>query len=135
MKYKNILLEEGPNSEAELLVSLRINKEFADEEACAEYVDALEVEIICMLDNDEYTVYTEGVCGNILLVRSDEITFDEFGVDILEEIYNTIMDMELEDVLVEIEVHANQECFKDKNGHEYNKDTVSLEEFLSNIEY
>ena len=135
MKYRNILLEESPGSEAELMVIVSINKEFADEEECAEYTYALEEKIISILDDDEYDVYTEGVRGNIIQVRSDDITFDEAGVELLIKMYNTIVDMELEDVLVEIAVHANQECFKDKNGHEYNKDTVSLEEFLSNIEY
>ena len=49
MKYKNIELKEGINSEAELLVTVNINKDFLDEEECAEFIEDLEDRILCIL--------------------------------------------------------------------------------------
>ena len=69
-------------------------------------------------------------------MRCDDITVDEKGVELITTIYKDIIEANLENINVMIGVHVDgSEWFKREDGSEYNEDVVTLEEFLSNIEY
>lgn len=137
MKFKGIELNE--NTEAELLVSMEIVG-IDDEDELDEYGGELEVilydNIYDCVDYDDYEIYIEFVDDNLLIVRCDNITFDEKGVEIITRIYQKIITMDLKNVKVMIGVHVDEnEWFKSEDGSEYNEDIVTLDEFLENIEY
>lgn len=76
------------------------------------------------------------VYDNLLQVRSNDITFDEKGVELVVSLYNDIKSSVLEDVNITIGVHVDgAEWFKNEDGNTYNEDAVTLDDFLSNIEY
>lgn len=68
-------------------------------------------------------------------MRCDDITFNEKGVELIITIYKDIIEANLDNINVMIGVHVDGEWFKREDGSEYNEDVVTLEEFLSNIEY
>lgn len=71
----------------------------------------------------------------MLQVRCDDITFDKKGVELVTTIYKDIKAANLNNVEITIGVHIDgDEWFKNENG-EYNEDIVSLDAFLTNIEY
>lgn len=89
-----------------------------------------------ILDYDNCSPYVDFIDDNLLNIRCDEITFDEKGVDLLTVIYKNILNANLQNVKVMINVHVDgKEWFKKEDGSEYNEDSVTLEEFLLNIEY
>ena len=86
---------------------------------------------------EEYpaNIYTEVPLGNLLLIRSNDITFDEKGIKILTHIYKVASMLQLKDAKVGISVFTDHMCFKASDGSTYNEEVVSLEEFLRDIEY
>ena len=134
MKFKGIELKE--NTEAELLITIEIEN-INDEDELEEYGEELEEELEDdILNYDNCYVYTEFVDDNLLNVRCDDITFDEKGVEVITTIYKDITKANLADVKVMIGVHVDgNKWFKREDGSEYNEDTVTLEEFLNNIEF
>ena len=135
MKFKGIVLKEGRDSEAELLVNVELVEEF-DEDELEERMEELEDELNDIVDYDNCCVYVEAVDDNLLQVRCNDITFDEKGVDLITCLHNDIKAAGLDDVNITIGVHVDgEEWFKREDGTEYNEDMVTLEEFLDNIEY
>lgn len=134
MKFKGIELKD--NTEAELLITIEIVN-ISDENELEEYGEELEETLYDeVLNYDNCDVYTEFVDDNLLNVRCDDITFDEKGVELIATIYKDIMGANLDNINVMIGVHVDgDEWFKREDGSEYNEDVVTLEEFLSNIEY
>lgn len=134
MKFKGIELKD--NTEAELLITIEIVN-ISDENELEEYGEELEETLYDeVLNYDNCDVYTEFVDDNLLNVRCDDITFDEKGVELITTIYKDIMGANLDNINVMIGVHVDgDEWFKREDGSEYNEDVVTLEEFLSNIEY
>ena len=134
MKSKGIELKD--NTEAELLITIEIVN-ISDENELEEYGEELEETLYDeVLNYDNCDVYTEFVDDNLLNVRCDDITFDEKGVELITTIYKDIMGANLDNINVMIGVHVDgDEWFKREDGSEYNEDVVTLEEFLSNIEY
>lgn len=132
MKFKGIELKTRTDSEAELLVNVKVIKEF-DELGLDEYVEELEDQID-ELDFGDCEIWMEALDDDLFQVRCDDISLDEEGVQLLTNIYNTICDANFDGVEISIGVHSD-EWFKDENGDEYNEDDVSLSEFLENIEY
>ena len=131
MKFKGIELKE--NTEAELLISIEVTKIDSNLE---EYVEKLEDDLEDIFDNNSYNAYTEVIYDNLLNVRCDDITFDTRGVKLLTQIYTDIIKSNLQNVKVMINVHVDgKEWFKREDNSEYNEDTVTLGEFLLNIEY
>ena len=129
MKFKGIELKD--NTEAELLIEIEI-VDINDEDELEEYGEELEGK----LDYDNCSPYVDFIDDNLLNIRCDEITFDEKGVDLLTVIYKNILNANLQNVKVMINVHVDgKEWFKKEDGSEYNEDSVTLEEFLLNIEY
>ena len=111
MKFKGIELKD--NTEAELLI---------------------EIEIVDINDEDELEEYGEELEGKL----EDILDYDNCspGVDLLTVIYKNILNANLQNVKVMINVHVDgKEWFKKEDGSEYNEDSVTLEEFLLNIEY
>lgn len=136
MKYKGIELREGTDSEAELLVDALVTKHFEDDDDLEEYMEDLEEKILTLFEDYHADVYTEVVMDNLMQVRSDDITFDEAGIGLLTDIYNKVCGLGLKGVAISIAVHVDgPEWFKQKDGSAYNEDTVTLEEFLKNVEY
>ena len=131
MKFKGVELKE--NTEAELLISIEVTKIDSNLE---EYVEKLEDDLEDIFENSSYDAYTEVIYDNLLNVRCDDITFDTRGVKLLTQIYTDIIKSNLQNVKVMINVHVDgKEWFKKEDGSEYNEDSVTLEEFLLNIEY
>lgn len=131
MKFKGIELKE--NTEAELLISIEVTKIDSNLE---EYVEKLEDDLEDIFENSSYDAYTEVIYDNLLNVRCDDITFDTRGVKLLTQIYTDIIQSNLQNVKVMINVHVDgKEWFKREDNSEYNEDTVTLGEFLLNIEY
>ena len=136
MKYKGIILKEGHDSEAELLVDVEITKECSSEEELEELMDEINDKLEDAFSGFSEDVYVEAVCDNLLQVRCDAITFDEAGVSLLKDIYDVVSCLHIEDAVVLIGVHVDGEVwFKRDDDSEYNEDSVTLEEFLENIEY
>lgn len=133
MKFKGIELKD--NTEAELLIEIEI-VDINDEDELEEYGEELEGKLEDILDYDNCSPYVDFIDDNLLNIRCDEITFDEKGVDLLNVIYKNILNANLQNVKVMINVHVDgKEWFKKEDGSEYNEDSVTLEEFLLNIEY
>ena len=133
MKFKGIELKD--NTEAELLIEIEI-VDINDEDELEEYGEELEGKLEDILDYDNCSPYVDFIDDNLLNIRCDEITFDEKGVDLLTVIYKNILNANLQNVKVRINVHVDgKEWFKKEDGSEYNEDSVTLEEFLLNIEY
>jgi hypothetical protein len=134
MKFKGIELKD--NTEAELLITIEIVN-ISDEDELEEYGEELEETLYDeVLNYDNCYVYTEFVDDNLLNVRCDDITFDKKGVEVITTIYKDITEANLADVKVMIGVHVDgDQWFKREDGSEYNEDSVTLEEFLNNIEY
>ena len=133
MKFKGIELKD--NTEAELLIEIEI-VDINDEDELGEYGEELEGKLEDILDYDNCSPYVDFIDDNLLNIRCDEITFDEKGVDLLTVIYKNILNANLQNVKVMINVHVDgKEWFKKEDGSEYNEDSVTLEEFLLNIEY
>ena len=133
MKFKGIELKD--NTEAELLIEIEI-VDINDEDKLEEYGEELEGKLEDILDYDNCSPYVDFIDDNLLNIRCDEITFDEKGVDLLTVIYKNILNANLQNVKVMINVHVDgKEWFKKEDGSEYNEDSVTLEEFLLNIEY
>ena len=133
MKFKGIELKD--NTEAELLIEIEI-VDINDEDELEEYGEELEGKLEDILDYDNCSPYVDFIDDNLLNIRCDEITFDEKGVDLLTVIYKNIINANLQNVNVMINVHVDgKEWFKKEDGSEYNEDSVTLEEFLLNIEY
>lgn len=133
MKFKGIELKD--NTEAELLIEIEI-VDINDEDELEEYGEELERKLEDILDYDNCSPYVDFIDDNLLNIRCDEITFDEKGVDLLTVIYKNILNANLQNVKVMINVHVDgKEWFKKEDGSEYNEDSVTLEEFLLNIEY
>lgn len=133
MKFKGIELK---GSEAELLVEVEMTKEYENESEFAMRTVELEEKITNLLVGAKYDVYAENVCDGLVQVRCDEITLDSNGVDMLTYVYELVQNMNLSDVRITIGVNAgNGEWFEDANGHEYNEDMVTMEEFLEKVEY
>lgn len=131
MKFKGIELKE--NTEAELLISIEVTKIDSNLE---EYVEKLEDDLEDIFENSSYDAYTEVIYDKLLNVRCDDITFDTRGVKLLTQIYTDIIKSNLQNVKVMINVHVDgKEWFKREDNSEYNEDTVTLGEFLLNIEY
>lgn len=130
MKYKNIELIASKDSEAELLC----NVEFENENSNDDIVENMEDSLIELFKDFKNQIEIETVTDELILVRCWEISFDEKGVQLLKSIYDRLVEAELNGT-VTIGVHADNEWFKDENGHEYNQDDVSYEEFLKYIEY
>ena len=134
MKFKGIELKD--NTEAELLITIEIVN-ISDEDELEEYGEELEETLYDeVLNYDNCYVYTEFVDDNLLNVHCDDITFDKKGVEVITTIYKDITEANLADVKVMIGVHVDgDQWFKREDGSEYNEDSVTLEEFLNNIEY
>lgn len=134
MKFKGIELKD--NTEADLLITIEIVN-ISDEDELEEYGEELEETLYDeVLNYDNCYVYTEFVDDNLLNVRCDDITFDKKGVEVITTIYKDITEANLADVKVMIGVHVDgDQWFKREDGSEYNEDSVTLEEFLNNIEY
>ena len=149
MKFKGIELKD--NTEAELLIEIEI-VDINDEDELEEYGEELEGKLEDILDeyndkledNNDFEKYILIkflfsiliYSDKLLNIRCDEITFDEKGVDLLTVIYKNILNANLQNVKVMINVHVDgKEWFKKEDGSEYNEDSVTLEEFLLNIEY
>ena len=133
MKFNGIELKD--NTEAELLIEIEI-VDINDEDELEEYGEELEGKLEDILDYDNCSPYVYFIDDNLLNIRCDEITFDEKGVDLLTVIYKNILNANLQNVKVMINVHVDgKEWFKKEDGSEYNEDSVTLEEFLLNIEY
>ena len=133
MKFKGIELKD--NTEAELLIEIEI-VDINDEDELEEYGEELEGKLEDILDYDNCSPYVDFIDDNLLNIRCDEITFDEKGVDLLTVIYKNILNANLQNVKGMINVHVDgKEWFKKEDGSEYNEDSVTLEEFLLNIEY
>lgn len=136
MKFRGIELREGCDSEAELLVDVFVIKHFEDEDDLEEYMEDLEEKILTLFEDYPADVYAEAVMDNLIQVRCNDITFDEAGVGLLTDIYNKVCGIGLKGVAISIAVHVDgPEWFKQKDGSAYNEDTVTLEEFLKNVEY
>lgn len=134
MKFKGIELKD--NTEAELLITIEIVN-ISDEDELEEYGEELEETLYDeVLNYDNCYVYTEFVDDNLLNVRCNDITFDKRGVEVITTIYKDITEANLADVKAMIGVHVDgDKWFKREDGSEYNEDSVTLEEFLNNIEY
>ena len=133
MKFKGIELKD--NTEAELLIAIEIVN-ISNEDELDEYAEELEETLDDkVLDYDNCDVYIDFLDNNLLNVRCDDITFDKKGVELVTTIYKDIIEANLDNINVTIGVHVDDEWFKREDGFEYNEDDVTLEEFLSNIEY
>lgn len=134
MKFKGIELRE--NTEAELLISIKIIN-IDNEDELDEYGEELE-EMLDedILNYDNCNVYTEYVDDNLINVHCDDITFDNKGVELITGIYKDIAAARLENVEIKIAVHVDgDKWFKREDGSEYNEEEVTLEDFLHNVEY
>jgi hypothetical protein len=133
MKYKNIELKSGNDSETELLCSV----EFNNPEESEIIIDNLVDEILNLFHGFGNEIHIEAVTDEIINVRCWDITFDQSGVDLLKRIYDKLINADFNtiDTKVLIGIHVDEEWFIGENGDEYNEDVVSLEEFLSNIEF
>ena len=116
MKFKGIELKD--NTEAELLIAIEIVN-ISNEDELDEYGEELEETLYDkVLDYDNCDVYIDFLDNNLLTT-----------------IYKDIIEANLDNINVTIGVHVDDEWFKREDGFEYNEDDVTLEEFLSNIEY
>lgn len=135
MKYKNIELKVGEDSEAELSCSIEFN---GLTERDDELLDDITDMIIGLFNDFESNVYVEQYTENLIGVRCTDITFDQTGVKLLTEIYHKLQNVTFCDLepIVFIDVNIDsEEWFEREDGSEYNVDNVTLEEFLENIEY
>ena len=133
MKFKGIELK---GSEAELLVEVEIIKDCESESEASMRTVELEEKITELLVGSKYDIYAENVCNGLVQVRCDEITLDSNGVDLLTYMYELVKNMNLDDVKITVGVNAGSgDWFKGEDGHEYNEDMVTMEEFLDNVEY
>jgi len=134
MKYKNIELLAGDDSEAELSCSIEFNNDNDD----WDLTDDLTEKLINLFDGFESKIDIEQYATDLIGVRCTDITFDNVGVELLTKIYNKLVAAKFtiakSRVLVDINID-NEEWFKREDGSEYNVDNVTLEEFLESIEY
>ena len=131
MKYRGIELKE--NTEAEILIALEVTG-ITDDEELENYIDEiserLEMEVLPKIKAD---VYIDVVYDNLINVRINDQTFDEKGVYIVTSLYNEIRSKAYENVNCSIGVNADT-FFTDDDGSEYNKDSVTFEQFMSRLE-
>lgn len=134
MKFKGIELKE--NTEAELLILIKIIN-IDNEDELDEYGEELEEELDeDILNYDNCDVYTEYIADNLINVCCNDFTFDSKGIDLITTIYKDIIAARLANIEVKIAVHVDSDkWFKREDGSEYNKDEVTLEDFLHNVEY
>ena len=86
----------------------------------------IEIEIVDINDEDELEEYGEELEGKL----EDILDYDNCSPDV------DFIDDNLLNIKVMINVHVDgKEWFKKEDGSEYNEDSVTLEEFLLNIEY
>jgi hypothetical protein len=130
MKYKNIELKSGNDSEAELLCNVTYKNEDCDDDIVEEMEDTL----FSLFENYKNEVVIETVTDELTQVRCWDITFDKKGIQILKGIYDKLLEAKL-DAIISIGIHVDEEWFKEEDGHEYNEDDVTYEEFLKHIEY
>jgi hypothetical protein len=134
MKYRNIKLLEGTDSEAELSCSVEFNNENDD----WELTDQLSEELGELFEGFESGIDIEQYATDLVGVRCMGVTFNKTGIELLTKIYNKLIIANLSvknpKVLIDINID-NEEWFKREDGSEYNVDSVTLEEFLANIEY
>jgi hypothetical protein len=134
MKYKNIELLVGEDGEAELSCSI----EFDNINDDWDLTDDLTNELIELFDNFESSIDIEQYATNLIGIRCIGIGFNKAGVELLTKIYNKLStaDFSVNNSKVLIDVNIdNEEWFKREDGSEYNVDSVTLEEFLANVEY
>lgn len=134
MKYKNIELVASNDSEAELLCSV----EFDNPNESERIVDDLYDELWNLFEGFKNEVEIEDVTDEIINVRCWDITFDKAGIELLKKIYNKLINHKFTTLTprILIGVHIDgDEGFVGEDGGEYNEDTVSMEEFLENLEY
>jgi hypothetical protein len=135
MKYKGIELV--PDTEAELLVDVRVLGTLdLDDEELEERINNIEEQLEDIIDYDNCDVYTEQVTDDLFQVRSNHISFDKKGIELLSTIYHDINEVDISGVCVSLAIHIDgDQWFKRDDGTEYNEDNVeSWEEFLSNLE-
>lgn len=130
MKYKNIELIESKDSEAELLCTVDLLNDSEDEEI----MEKFEYILYDLFEDFEHKVEIEAVTDDSIQVRCGTITFDKKGVDLLKRIYDKLVGARL-NAEITVGVHSDTEWFKAEDGHEYNQDDVTFEEFLKHIEY
>lgn len=121
MRYKGIVLKE--ESGAEICCNLLFDDELSPQNKS---------DLIDFLISFPYDIYYEFPFDDFVLVRCNEITFDKKGVEVLQQIHNKLINHI--DAIVEVDILVSYFLFK-RNGLEYNNDSVSLEDFLENIEY
>lgn len=133
MKFKGIELK---GNEAELLVEVEMTQGCVNESEFVMRTIDLEEKITSLLVGSKYDIYAENVCDGLVQVRCDEITLDGKGIEMLTYMYELVQNMNLKNVKISIGVNAGSgEWFKNEDGHEYNEDMVTMEEFLKNVEY
>ena len=134
MKYKNIELVAGDDSEAELLCSVVFDNPNESEKI----VDNLVNELLNLFSGFKNEVEIEDVTDDIISVRCWDITFDKPGVELLTEIYNKLVSYEFTTltprILIGIHIDGD-EWFSREDGSEYNEDAVTMEDFLLNLVY
>lgn len=135
MKYKGIKLV--PDTEAELLVDVRVLGTLdLDEDELEDKINNIEEQLGDIVDYDNCDVYIEQVTDDLIQVRSNDISFDKEGIELLSAIYHDIKEVDISGVCVSIAIHIDgDQWFKRDDGTEYNEDNAeSWEEFLSNLE-
>jgi hypothetical protein len=134
MKYKNIELSTSDNSEAELFCSVEFDNPKESERITDDLID----EILNLFKGFKNEVEIEAVTAEIINVRCWDIAFDKPGVELLAEIYNKLVDYKFTTLTPKITVGIHidgEEWFEREDGSEYNEDVVSMDEFLTSLEY
>lgn len=135
MKYKGIELV--PDTEAELLIDVKVlGSVDLDDEELEERINNIEDQLEDIIDYDYCNVYTEQVADDLIQVRSNAISFDKVGIELLSVIYHDIKEVDISGVRVSIAIHIDGvQWFKRDDGNEYNEDNAETwEEFLNNLE-
>ena len=124
MKYKGVTLKEG--YEAELFVNVETTKRFRNPYDAEDYMEELEDGIIYAIDHLDFCLYLDEVDDRTIQIKSNELTFDQEGVDRITAICESLYASEdIRNVNITVGI----------NTGEYIVNDITLDEFLMNVAF
>lgn len=131
IKYKEFFLYEGKDRQNELYLLIFLNTTLSDSDPTEE----LEEELIQYYDGDA-AISVDVIDGGYISVHSSNFKFDQTGVSNLVNTYTQLKTfLENKEYVDDVKVAVEVDEWFDSGDEEYNLDEVSIEEFLSNVEY
>lgn len=124
MKFKGLELKNGSEFENELCIGVQLSKESNMENL----IDLIKEDAVMI----ELGIWMEDVMDDYLLVRNNNITFDQSGIDLLKLMYDRVIFITPSDTVL-VDAHLN-EFIEFEDGETYNNFEGIWGEFIENLE-